>query len=181
MAVVTKLSTFLTNRDAVPKVLTDPFIAGGQVSAQYGFASVTTGDSINSAYKLVSIPSNARVIALTYVNGALGASVTADVGVWYPTAIPQGGANFLAASLAGTLVGSVSNLINAGIAMASAQNTFTEALSLANLTAAQMEQPLWQMVGLSTDPELSFDVGFVLKGAAAGSSGSVVMKALYQA
>jgi hypothetical protein len=177
MAVVTVKSTFLTNRDATPKVLTDSFIANGQVSEQYGFATVTSGDSILSAYKMVSIPSNARLSSVKMVNAALGASCTVDIGVWYPTLIPLGGANFLASSLAGTLLNSTT--IATAIAVTSAVTVFTEVVSTAAAAANVQEQPLWQMVGLATDPEINFDLGFIIRAAAAGATGLIAMKAQY--
>lgn len=177
MAVVTTKSTAIANRDAVQKVLTDPFIAGGSTTEAYGFVAAAVGDSINSAYKMMSVPSNARVSSLRLANGALGTSVTVDVGVFYPTTLPLGGGSFLSPALAGTLI--TSSAIAAGTAVSSANATFVDLISTATLSLDKQEMPLWQMIGMAADPECNLDLGYVVKGAAVGTAGQIAMKAIY--
>ena len=174
MAVVTTKSTLLTNRDATPKVLTDSFISGGQGSESYGWVTANVGDSIASYYKCVSVPSNCRISSIRMVNAALGASVTVDIGVWYPTAIQSGGGNFLAQSLAGTLINST--CIQTAIACSSATTVFQDVVTTAVTSPSVQEQPFWQLVGLTTDPEIWLDVGFVVRAAAIGTQGQIAMR-----
>lgn len=178
MGVVTLKSTALTNRDAVPKVLTDPFIAGGVVSQAYGYVFTGAADSAASNYKLVSVPSNCRLSSLSMINGALGSGCVLDVAVWYPTTVPQGGGAFLAASLGGTLIGS-SNFTTAIVG--NTTNTTPSELVVTTNTLQgpnYQEMPLWQMLNLASDPETAFDIGFSVRIAVA-SAGYIGLKATY--
>lgn len=179
MAVVTTKSTQLTNRDATPRALTDPFIGAGSTTEGYGWVTANAGDSIGSFYKMMQVPSNCRLTSLRLACANLGTGVTVDVGAFYPPVIPQGGGQFLNGALAGTLVGGVSSQIAPGLAASAAIASFQDVISTANMSLAQQEMPLWQMLGLSADPEVSFDIGYVVRGAAVGTTGQIAMKAIY--
>jgi len=167
-------STFITNRDAVPKVLTDSYLAGGILSDAIGSVKTGASDTANSYYRLISVPSNARVCELKYQTEGLGSGCIIDVAAWYPTQIPVGGANFLAGSLAGTIISS-SAFGSSGIT-APAANALTEVVA-GNI--ALQETPLWNILGLTSDPEIDFDLGFVTRVATA-SAGYVGLRCKYQ-
>ncbi len=172
-------STLITNRDATPKVLTDGFIAEGQLSQCYGFIFSGASDAAGTEYKLVSVPSNARLSSLNLINTTLGNSSVIDVGAWYPTTVPQGGGAFLAASLAGTMIGS-SNFRTAMLGD-TANTTPLEMLVTTNTRQGPnyQEMPLWQMLNLSADPECMIDLGISVRVAVA-TAGYVGLKATYQ-
>lgn len=172
-------STFITNRDATPKVFTDGFLAGGTGTEAIGSVNTGASDAAGSTYRLVSIPSNARVDALRWQTSAtLGSGCILDVAVWYPTTIQPGGANFLAASVATTLISSS--------VFATALGGTTAAIPITDITNQSgnylvplQETPLWNVLGLSADPELYFDIGFTLR-VATGASGYVGLRCAYQ-
>ncbi len=172
------LSTLLTNRDAVPKVLTDGFIAEGTLTQGYGYVFTGASDAAGSAYRLVSVPSNSRLSSLSLINTTLGNSSVIDTAVWYPTVVPQGGGAFLAASLGASIIGSSvfkSNMLG--------DTTNTTPLELIITTNTRQgpnyqEMPLWQMIGLSADPECMLDIGISVRVAVA-TAGYVGMKATY--
>jgi hypothetical protein len=170
-------STLITNRDAVPKVLTDAFLSGGIMEEVQGSVKTGASDTANSYYRLISIPSNARISELDWQSDALGSGCIVDVGVWYPTVVPQGGANFLAASLGGTIISS--SIFAAGLT-APAANALTVITNQSlNYLIPLQETPLWNVLGLTADPEISFDIGFVTRVATA-AAGYVGMKCRYQ-
>lgn len=178
MAVVNLKSTMLTNRDATPKVLTDAFISGGTVNQQFGWVLTGAADSAASTYKMVSVPSSARLAALSMINQTVGSGVLLDVAVWYPTTVPTGGGAFLAASQGGALVSS-SNFRTA-MAGDTVNTTPLELIVTTNTNSLPnyQEMPLWQMLGLASDPEVSLDIGISLRNAGT-TAGYVGLRASY--
>ncbi len=171
-------STIITNRDATPKLLTDGSIAGGQLSQSYGFIFSGASDAAATAYRLVPVPSNARLTSLGLSNTTLGNSSVIDIGVWYPTVVPVGGGAFLAASLNGTMISS--SAIRSGMLGDTANTTPLECLinTTAHLGINYQEMPLWQMIGLSSDPECVLDIGVSVRVAVA-TAGYVGLRATY--
>ena len=172
-------STLLANRDATPKVLSDAFLAGGILSETIGSVKVGTSDSANSYYRLISIPSNARISQLYWQSDAIGSGgpTQLDVAVWYPTSIPTGGANFLASGSSGAIL---SSSFFATALQANTANALTEITnSSTNYLIPLQETPLWNVLGFTADPEISFDIGFVTR-TATQAAGYVGLKCRYQ-
>lgn len=170
-------STLLTNRDATPKVLTDGYLSGGLYEEAQGSVKTGATDTANSYYRLVSVPSNARVSSIFWQSDALGSGCVVDVGVFYPTTVPTGGGNFLAASLGGTIVGT--SFFATGLT-APAANALTEITNQStNYSIPLQETPLWNVLGLTADPEIDFDIGFVTRVATA-AAGYIGLKVRYQ-
>lgn len=168
MAVLNYKSTVITNRDATPKLLTDAPVSGGGLNATQGYVTSVAADSIASTYRLCQVPSNARVDSVRFQCAALGASTTLDVGVYYPTYIPAGAG--LAGSLASTAISQA--FFASAIACTSAV-ALTEVTneSLTN-TIDKQEMPLWQALGLTTDPGIALDI--VATATAANASGGLL-------
>lgn len=172
-------STVITNRDATPKVLTDSYLDGGRAKDVIGSVQVGNADTAKSFYRLIQVPSNARICDLWWQSDAIGTSSAGafDVAVFYPTQIPAGGGNFLAQSLAGTLISSSLFATNLS---ANSANALTQILNQSgnNLIPLQ-ETPLWNALGLASDPEIDFDLGFSVR-VATGAVGYIGLKAKYQ-
>jgi hypothetical protein len=165
MAVVTVKSGVITNRDATPRVINNSPAAFGAIKGFVGSAVVTSGDSVASKYLLGQVPSNAVVRSLGVSCPDLGTTTIADFGIYKSTA--DGGA-VVDASFFGSAVSLKDGaLTNSDITNES--GTF----SLANA-----EQPLWQALGLASDPGLIYDVVATLTGACDGT-GSLVAKMSY--
>lgn len=172
-------STVLTQRDAVPKVLSEGFLAKSKVCEAYGAQCVSSaGTDLNAAgtqIRLVSIPSTARISALQYIGTACGTTAL-DIAVWYPTYMPQGGGAFITNG-GGVLVSSSAFLTNFSIPDTNID--FTTAFpTVANMKPGVREQALWQMLGLTTDPEVYLDVGVSVRTACA-INGYIGLKATY--
>lgn len=170
-------STILVNRDATPKVLTDAFLSGGMMEESQGSVKSGAADAAGTTYRLIQVPSNARLSTLQWQSDALGSGCVLDVGVWYPTVLPLGGGAFLASGSSGVLISS--SIFATGLT-APAANAMTEITNQSlNYLIPLQETPLWNVLGMASDPEVDFDIGFVARLATA-AAGYVGLKGRYQ-
>lgn len=154
MAVVAVKGTQITNRDATPRVLVNAALQSGRLRSGIGSAVITSGDSATSTYRIIGgIPSNAFVRDVIVDSPDIGTTTTADVGLYRSTA--DGGA-----------------VVDADF-FASAASLSGGALSRSNVThesgvftLAKREQPLWEALGLTSDPGVEYDLVLTLVGAA---------------
>lgn len=165
MAVVTLKSTPITNADATPVVLNKANVDGGRVRHKRGVVTAANGDSIASTYRAFRIKSNDLVRKLVLDNASWGASCTADIGL-YKTAADGGAvvdADFFASAVD--------------------MNTANRAVDVTResgvITVANMEKRVWELLALSEDPQIDYDVTLTLVAAAAAAgsaclSGEVV-------
>lgn len=173
-------STVLAARDATPKTLANAFLNRSAVKEAYGVQKVSSaGTDLNTAgtqIRLVTVPSNARLSTLEYAGTSCGTSAL-DVAVWYPTYVPAGGGANLTSANAATLISSSAFLAN--ITVPDTDQVFVTAMpALSTLSMQKQEQPLWQMLGLTADPELNLDLGFSVRTACA-INGYVGLRARY--
>lgn len=170
-------STLLTNRDATPKVFSDGFLSGGTGTGAVGSVITGTSDAAGSFYRLVSVPSNARIDAIRWQSAGLSNSCALDIACWYPTFVPQGGANFIPSACASIIISSsafATNLL-AGVAVQPTDVTNQSG----NYLIPLQETPLWNVLGFTADPEISIDMGFSVR-VATGAAGYVGLKVSYQ-
>lgn len=162
MAVVTVKSSLITARDSGGKssLSTGP----RRLYDQADTVEVTNGDSIGSRFILGSVPSSASMRELLIFCDAI-TSAAADFGLYRTTA--DGGAA-VDADLFGSAV-SIATAITVGT------NVLHES---AVLDVSKLAQPLWQVLGLSTDPQLMYDVVATLT-AAATASGTLSARLVY--
>jgi hypothetical protein len=172
-------SRYITTRDtaSIHGLVQPNEGAAGVLREAFG-ADKATSDIIDagSQFRLVSVPSSARIAELDYTKETTGTTVL-DVAVWYPTTIPQGGTNAPAASNAAALISSsafATNLSGSDLGI-----DWTTAMGLATAPNLQKrQQPLWQLLGLSTDPGIDLDMGFTVRTATA-EQGYVGMRVRY--
>lgn len=164
MAVVTVKSTSITNRDATPRILNNARISRGAEQHIREIVAIANGDSATSKYLVATLPSNAVVGSVRVSAPDIGTTTTFDVGLYRATA--DGGAvvdaDFFKAA----------HIVNAGA-------TSKSEVSMSNIiTTANATQPLWQLLGLTSDPSVFYDLVLTLVGAADGA-GSVLVEADY--
>lgn len=165
MAVVSRLSGVITNRDASPRALSNPELAGGMLKEASGLISAVNGDSVGSKYRICEIPSNAKLSEILVSCQDLGTTTAADIGIYETT--ENGGAVVDADRFA------------SGLSLSSGALSKVESLFESGVLAlADMEKPLWEMLGLSVDPYKKYDIVATLTGACDGS-GSLVMQVRY--
>ena len=137
---LTLKSTNITDREAVPKVIRNPGQGGtGTAQTAYGYIpSVTASLSATSVIRLVDLPSNAVVSSIKVSSGAQTAGKF-DIGIYRTNA--DGGAAV------------DQDFFTTDLDCASAvvdQECVMKATSVNTL--AKRAQPLWQAIGMSSDP-----------------------------
>lgn len=165
MAVANTKSTHITNADATPPVLTNGFIANGILHEAVGTVETLAADDAASVYRLVRVPSNARITRVLLASDAITGASASDVGV-YRTAV-DGGAVVDADWFA----------TDVDISSATA---FTDVVLEATATdIAKVEYRLWEMfpATFSTDPMCFFDIAVTVNDVTA--AGTISMKVSY--
>jgi hypothetical protein len=165
MAIEFRSSSLVTNADTVPAVLNSPRVDGGSERVKVATISVVNADSIASVLRLFRVPSNAVVTDLKLYCPAI-TTAAADIGL-YRTA-KDGGAVVDA------------DLFASAQALTSALNGTDVLHESGVFSLTNSGQELWQALGLSSDPSVSYDVAMTLT-AAAGSTGVVKVVGRYTA
>jgi hypothetical protein len=145
MAVVTRKSGIITNRDASPQVKNASAVEGGTVKQFSATVEVTTGDSSSSVYIMGTLPSNALVSALRIYSDDMGTGTVADIGLYKST-------------LDGSAVVDADFFASALSLSGGALNGTDIAHESAVFDPDDMEKPIWSALGLSSDPMLQYDV-----------------------
>lgn len=166
-------STVIANRDAVPLVLSNPNYARSQTKSTYGFVLAVTADTTSSVYRMVQIPSNARVTSIKVVSDALSTSAAINVGVYYSNTAKSitSGASLGGAAISATFFCSA-------LSVSSALALTDETNQASNMTIPVRQQPLWQAVGLATDPECYLDI-VITPSSAITTGGNIGIEANY--
>src|SRR5688572_25195278 len=90
MAVVNRSATAITNRDATPRVINSPQLAGCDLKEKVGVITPATDDSANSIFRFFSLPSNARLSELLLTAADFTTAGAINIGLYRTTA--DGGA-----------------------------------------------------------------------------------------
>lgn len=171
MAVVTVKSQAITDQDASPRVATQAGKGGGYRDKSIdGFAAVANGDSIGSKFILARVPSNIYLKELMLWTSAI-TTCAADIGVYKASGAADVGA--------GQVVGEVISVafLAAAQSLASVLNG-TQVITQTTYLLTNRQKPLWEALGLTSDPGGKFDIVLTLT-AAAASAGTVYAKANY--
>lgn len=165
MAVLHYKSAAITNRDATPRVINNARTVGAVLRGAVGTIEAVTGDSAGSTYRFFSVPSNALVRDLLLYSDDIGTTGAADFGLYRTTA--DGGAVVDADFFASAVV------LNAG-ALNGTDITHESTV----FGPEDAEKPLWEALGLSSDPSIEYDVAATLTGAA-DAGGTITLKMGY--
>ena len=166
MAVANTKSTYITNADATPPVLTNTGIANGLVHETVGFVETLAADDAASVYRLCRVPSNARLTSIKLASGAITGATASGVGVYYT-----------AARSAGAVLDADFFATDVDISLATA---FTEVMLEATATdIAKVEKKLWELFPgtFTTDPGGMFDICVTVNNVTA--AGTIAMKVQY--
>ena len=165
MAVVAVKSTLITNADASPVVLNSPRVDGAFEHVKVATAAITSGDSVDSTYRMFRLPSNAVVTDLRIYSPDIGTTTISDIGLYAADGGAVVDADFFASALSlkdGALNGT---------------DVLHEA---AVFTIANSGKELWDALGLTSDPSVFYDVTLTLTGAA-DATGTVKLIGRYTA
>lgn len=173
MGIVNTKSSAITNRDATPSVINDGRIERASTRSAIGSVAVGAADSATSYYPLVQVPSKAmvRAVLLTAVAGMT--TLAGDVGVFKTTANSAGVTTGVPAN---TGSGSI---FAAAASMATVQARVDVTNTGTTYTTTHREMPLWQAIGLATDPGGMFDIGIKVTTANTGAAGRVGLEVQY--
>lgn len=166
MAVVNTKSIPITNADAKPRLPNVAVVDGGPILEKVGTLEAVNGDSINSTYRMLRISSSTRVTELLLYCDAI-TTCSADIGL-YRTA-DDGGAVVDANFFASEQLLDTASVVGLNVLYEAAAGP---------ADVANIEKRIWQMLGLSADPGIQYDVVLTLT-AAAGSAGTVSLKCRY--
>mgnify|MGYP000146080602 CR=1 FL=1 len=173
MPVVNTKSTVITNRDAVPRVASNANIFNCQLQEAVGVVEAANNDSIGSKYFFATIPSNARVSRILLSCDAISTSGAMDVGLYQTT--DNGGAVVEVDTFASAVV-LTSALVHSDIT----HESDPTGSGATNYGIEDQEKMVWQLLGLSSDPNRSYDVvGTVTT--ATGGAGTIALKIQYVA
>jgi hypothetical protein len=146
-AVVNLKSTTITNATANPVVNTSSTMAQGRLLAACGAITPNTDDTSTSTYRFFRVPSNCRMSKLLLTAADFTTAGAIDVGLYRTT--EDGGAVVDA------------DLFASAIDMSAGSGVGTDAQELlesGTYTAANREKQLWEVLGLSSDPGVWYDV-----------------------
>ena len=160
MGVVNTKSALITARDGATIVSGQQ--SGGILMTRRGFVTSVIGDSIGSTYRILPVRSSESICGLAIFSAAQGASVTGNVGL-YRTA--RDGGAVVSVSLFATLV---------DLAAFKDASILHEELAL-----SMFGKRVWEMLGLASDPQVSYDIVLTTAGAAIGTAGVVAMAMQY--
>jgi hypothetical protein len=145
MAVVNRSSDTITNATATPATFNNAGNVGGTVRHAGGFVTVAADDSTTSVQRGARVPSNAYIqqVLVSAADFTTGGAI--DVGVYQIAA--NGGAVVDADLFASAFVMTNGPTSNVDVTHESGQ-----------YTVAERSQPLWQALGLSSDPNREYDI-----------------------
>lgn len=171
MATEALKSGSVTNADATPVV---PNTAGAGAAAFMwtvnDYIAVSASMDVASTYKLVRLPSNAKLKQLIFESAALGAGKF-HIGAYYSDSVTDG----TPPSLQGTLidVDYFATLVDCASKVGP-----TDVLNEADtVTLDKRKMPLWQMLGLSADPGGFIDIVATVNTTAITTGGLIGMLA----
>lgn len=154
-------STVVTNSAANPLVLSKAQIARGRVMHARGVCVVPASASIASKFRFFRVKSNDMVNRLLLDCVALGVGCLMDVGL-YQT--PENGGAVVDADL-------FASAVDVAAALRSSDITTESGI----ITVANMEKSIWELLGLSADPQIEYTVVGTLT-AAAVAGGAVCLR-----
>ena len=157
MAVANSKSAAITALDNTPREQVDGYKHRSPLYIDKDSVEVAAADDDNSVYRMLRLPSNACIKELNILNDAITGGSDYNLGV-YQTA-ENGGAVV------------DDNLFSDAISMVTARTLPLNALFEAGIDIANSDTRLWELLGLSADPQRDYDICFtaITAGSAAGT------------
>ena len=162
MAINAYKTTSITNLDATPILRANPWVHGGNSKQFAGTVEAVNGDSIGSTYRFFRVGSWMRPVGLTLFCDALTGGAT-DLGLYRTAA--DGGAVVSADLFASAQSIATANVDGIGVRF--------EADDIANV-----EKRIWELLGLTADPNLEYDVALTLT-AGVTASGTLALQGVF--
>lgn len=162
-------TTSVTNLDATPAIRANPWINGQNSKSYVGRILAVTADDTSSTYRFFRVGSWMRCHALALFCDALSTSAAVNVGLWNPSNISAGAvvdADFFASAVV------VSSALNG------TDITYESANAASNMGLPVAESRLWEVMALTADPNLQYDVT-IQPTSAITAGGNIVLRASF--
>lgn len=164
MAQLDRNSNVIANAVASPKVINSPAVGGDGIMHEVcGLVAPAADDSANSIHRFVRVPSNARISQILFTSAIATVAGAINLGV-YQTA-ENGGAVVDADLFASAQSLSAAALVNADVTYESGE-----------FTAAESIMPLWQVLGLTSDPSREYDIAATISTTYNGAATAQLLK-----
>lgn len=163
MATEALKSTAITNGDATPVDLTAAYLSHGRVRESVAIIEAAGGDA-GSTYRMVRVPSSARVCALWFACDDLGTGLTMDVGLYQVAA--NGGAVVDADFFASAIDVATAAVAETNVLHESGVNNIDDS-----------EKRIWEALGLTADPQIPYDI--VCTSNTAAATGTIKLRVQY--
>lgn len=159
MAIVDRNSSYITNRNATPRVINQA-ASRGDLKEGIGYIAAATDDSATSVFRITTVPSNARISEILVTAADFTTAGAINVGLHRTTA--DGGAVVDADLFASAVDMSGGPFTNLDV---------TREAGTTNWALANAENMLWQALGLTADPGIEYDVTATISTNFNGGSG----------
>lgn len=160
-----KSSAALTARDGVPSQTNSNAastkVASGRLKESIGVIAVDNAEAIASVLRFFSVHSSWRISELLLYCTAI-TTCAGDIGLYDLPTVNAGAAVD-------------SDLFATAQALSSALDGTSVLREATTITVANLEKPVWVLLGLTADPGKWYDVAITLT-AAAGSTGNIALK-----
>jgi hypothetical protein len=148
MAAETITSAVLTN---VVAYKPNDLRTAGRNFQKRAICTATINKTSPSYYGFFRVPANAVLVSAELSCDALSTSVTADIGFW------EVSNPFAPVTTAGSVSNS-SQYLGAAVSLVAAQTKTQILIQSGWTTRAKMDQMIWQILGLTADPQREYDV-----------------------
>jgi hypothetical protein len=164
MGVANTKSTGVTNADSTqPRLPTAGYLVGANIKMSVGTVEVAAADDNDSVYRMVRLPSNAIVYRIETMNDAITGGTDFDIGLYK-------------IETDGGLVADKDRFASA-IDMSTARSLALDA-GFEALGIEQVEKRLWELLGLASDPQTSYDLSYHANTVGSGA-GTLSMRVMW--
>lgn len=169
MSVVDRNSTAIADMVATPRVPVNPSKGAESVLREVaGYVANAADDSQNSIHRFVRVPSNARISQVLLTTGDASSAGACDIGVYQTS--ENGGAVVDADLFASAFALTGGPFENTDVTYES--DEYTEAESV---------KPLWEVLGLTADPNRFYDIAATITTTYNGAAVGQVLKVRFVA
>lgn len=161
-------STWIGNAVAVPPVLTNANVSVGDLKEASSAATVSATQASGDTIRLVRVPSNARVSQVLLSTGDATTAGAINIGVWQTS--ENGGAVVDADLFASALALTGGPFNNSDQTFESGEYTYAESA-----------KPLWEVLGLTSDPGRYYDIVAEVSTTFDGAGTTIALKVRYVA
>lgn len=167
MATVNRNSNVIANAVAVPRVANNPQAGGAsQLFEVAGLVTCAADDSATSVHRFVRVPSNARISQALFSTRLASSAGNLDIGVYQTS--ENGGAVVDADLFASAIAITTPDSLNLDVTYESGQFTFAESI-----------MPLWEVLGLTSDPCREYDIAGTITTNYNGAATTQMLKVRY--